>query len=90
MNPIFIMWQGSGSGVPEPPPSPEIVAELTDISRAFGADHGPIHLEPHELRQLRRIQHIAKRDERRAIVSLKIFRKRCTIARAAIRKGVAA
>ncbi len=86
MNPIWIMWQGSGAGVPLPPP--EIAAELTDISKAFAYDRTPIRLEPHEWRTLRRIRQIAKRDERLALQALRIFKKRATKARAAMRPRV--
>jgi len=82
---LFSWWQGSGAGAPPPP---AIVIELTDISKAFSHDQSPIRLEPHEWRQLRRIRQIAKRDERHALIALRIFKKRATKARAAVRPRV--
>lgn len=84
MNPIFILWQGSGAAAPPP----EIAVVLNDISDAFSYDRSPIRLEPHEWRTLRRIRQIAKRDERHALLALKLFKKRATKARAALRPRV--
>lgn len=79
-------WGAIGGGGGDPP-APAIAAELTDISRAFAQDMSPIHLEPHEWRQLKRIRHIAQRDERLAVAALRLFKKRATKVRAALRHG---
>ena len=85
MSALFVFWQGSAAGAALPAPS--VAAELTDISRAFAQDMSPIHLEPHEWRQLKRIRQIAQRDERLAVAALRIFKKRATKVRAALRRG---
>ena len=61
------------------------VTEISNISAAFAQDMGPIHLLPHEWRQLKRIEAMMKRDEQRAVLAMKLFRRRATKMRASLR-----
>jgi hypothetical protein len=65
--------------------TPEIAAEVANITAAFAMDMSAIRLLPHEARQLRRIRQIAKRDKAHALLALRLFRKRAAAARAALR-----
>lgn len=82
---FLAMWMGGGGTDGAVAPAPEIVRELTDISVAFSADMGPIHLLPHEWRQIRRIRAIAKQDEKMALAALRGWRRRTLEARRAMK-----
>lgn len=71
-------------GVPAPAPSP-LAVELESIQGSFSADMGPIHLLPHEWKQLRRIRAIAKHDEKMALAALRGWRRRTLEARRAMK-----
>lgn len=84
MNPLFLLWGAGNEGAAV---SPEISAELTDISQAFDLDYRRLRLLPHERQQLRRIRFIAKRDEKAAVAALRIFKRRATMVRKTLRKA---
>ena len=78
---FLALWIGGGGTDGEAPP-PELVSEISDISLAFASDHGPIHLLPHEWRQIKAIRAIAKRDARSAATALRGWKRRTLSAHA--------
>ena len=68
-------------------PPPVVVVELEAIERSFSVDNKPMHLLPHEWRQMKRIKTIWARDRKRAMLALRILSKNATQARRGLRTG---